>query len=94
MMHMHDDVIIHVACSFVDFEASEALKTQVFPAIVKDKGNNGNYPQVGTESRDDMGHRVFDQEWPLQYAFLQSGIVPPCRSLRITRRYRFSFLAS
>lgn len=38
---LFDDVLIPVTSFFRDFEAFEALKTQVFPAIVKDKGNKG-----------------------------------------------------
>ena len=35
---LFDDVLIPVTSFFRDFEAFEALKTQVYPAIVKDKG--------------------------------------------------------
>jgi two-component system, chemotaxis family, CheB/CheR fusion protein len=38
---LYDDVLIPVTSFFRDFEAFEALKTKVFPAIVKDKGNKG-----------------------------------------------------
>ena len=38
---LYDDVLIPVTSFFRDFEAFEALKTHVFPAIVKDKGNKG-----------------------------------------------------
>jgi two-component system, chemotaxis family, CheB/CheR fusion protein len=38
---LFDDVLIPVTSFFRDFEAFEALKTQVYPAIVKDKGNQG-----------------------------------------------------
>ena len=38
---LYDDVLISITSFFRDFEAFEALKTQVFPAIVKDKGNKG-----------------------------------------------------
>ena len=38
---LYDDVLIPVTSFFRDFEAFEALKTQVFPAIVKDKRNKG-----------------------------------------------------
>ncbi|HEY6374212.1 MAG TPA: chemotaxis protein CheB, partial [Edaphobacter sp.] len=38
---LFDDVLIPVTSFFRDFEAFEALKTQVYPAIVKDKGNKG-----------------------------------------------------
>ena len=38
---LYDDVLIPVTSFFRDFEAFEALKTQVYPAIVKDKGNKG-----------------------------------------------------
>jgi two-component system CheB/CheR fusion protein len=38
---LFDDVLIPVTSFFRDFEAFEALKTQVYPAIVKEKGNNG-----------------------------------------------------
>jgi two-component system CheB/CheR fusion protein len=36
---LFDDVLIPVTSFFRDFEAFEALKTQVYPAIVKEKGN-------------------------------------------------------
>ena len=36
---LYDDVLIPVTSFFRDFEAFEALKSQVYPAIVKDKGN-------------------------------------------------------
>jgi two-component system CheB/CheR fusion protein len=38
---LFEDVLIPVTSFFRDFEAFEALKTQVYPAIVKDKGNKG-----------------------------------------------------
>lgn len=38
---LFDDVLIPVTSFFRDFEAFEALKTQVYPAIVKDKGSKG-----------------------------------------------------
>ena len=38
---LYDDVLIPVTGFFRDFEAFEALKTQVYPVIVKDKGNKG-----------------------------------------------------
>jgi two-component system CheB/CheR fusion protein len=38
---LFEDVLIPVTSFFRDFEAFEALKAQVYPAIVKDKGNNG-----------------------------------------------------
>ena len=38
---LYDDVLIPVTSFFRDFEAFEALKAQVYPAIVKDKGNKG-----------------------------------------------------
>ena len=38
---LYDDVLIPVTSFFRDFEAFEALKTQVYPDIVKDKGNKG-----------------------------------------------------
>lgn len=38
---LYDDVLIPVTSFFRDFEAFEALKTQVYPAIVKDKSNKG-----------------------------------------------------
>lgn len=38
---LFDDVLIPVTSFFRDFEAFEALKEQVYPAIVKDKGNKG-----------------------------------------------------
>ncbi|GGA80554.1 hypothetical protein GCM10011507_34720 [Edaphobacter acidisoli] len=38
---LYDDVLIPVTSFFRDFEAFEALKTQVYPAILKDKGNKG-----------------------------------------------------
>lgn len=38
---LFDDVLIPVTSFFRDFEAFEALKSAVFPAIVKDKGNKG-----------------------------------------------------
>ncbi len=38
---LFDDVLIPVTSFFRDFEAFEALKTQVYPAIVNDKGNKG-----------------------------------------------------
>ncbi|MFC5862152.1 chemotaxis protein CheB [Acidicapsa dinghuensis] len=38
---LYDDLLIPVTSFFRDFEAFETLKTQVFPAIVKDKGNKG-----------------------------------------------------
>jgi two-component system CheB/CheR fusion protein len=38
---LFDDVLIPVTSFFRDFEAFEALKTQVYPAIVKDKDNKG-----------------------------------------------------
>lgn len=38
---LYDDVLIPVTSFFRDFEAFEALKSQVYPAIVKDKANKG-----------------------------------------------------
>lgn len=38
---LYEDVLIPVTSFFRDFEAFEALKTQVYPGIVKDKGNKG-----------------------------------------------------
>ena len=38
---LFEDVLIPVTSFFRDFEAFEALKTRVYPAIVKDKGNKG-----------------------------------------------------
>lgn len=38
---LYDDVLIPMTSFFRDFEAFEALKAQVYPAIVKDKGNKG-----------------------------------------------------
>lgn len=38
---LYDDVLIPVTSFFRDFEAFETLKAQVYPAIVKDKGNKG-----------------------------------------------------
>ena len=38
---LFDDVLIPVTSFFRDFEAFETLKTQVYPVIVKDKGNKG-----------------------------------------------------
>ncbi|HET9100846.1 MAG TPA: chemotaxis protein CheB, partial [Acidobacteriaceae bacterium] len=38
---LFDDVLIPVTSFFRDFEAFEALKTQVYPTIVKDKANKG-----------------------------------------------------
>lgn len=38
---LFDDVLIPVTSFFRDFEAFEALKAQVYPSIVKDKGNKG-----------------------------------------------------
>jgi two-component system, chemotaxis family, CheB/CheR fusion protein len=38
---LYDDVLIPVTSFFRDFEAFEALKTQVYPAIVKDQANKG-----------------------------------------------------
>ena len=38
---LYDDVLIPVTSFFRDFEAFEALKAQVYPVIVKDKGNKG-----------------------------------------------------
>ena len=38
---LYDDVLIPVTSFFRDFEAFEALKAQVYPAIAKDKANNG-----------------------------------------------------
>jgi len=38
---LYDDVLIPVTSFFRDFEAFEALKAQVYPAIVKDKVNKG-----------------------------------------------------
>ena len=40
-LKLYDDVLIPVTSFFRDFEAFEALKTQVYPDIVKDKGNKG-----------------------------------------------------
>jgi two-component system CheB/CheR fusion protein len=39
---LYDDVLIPVTSFFRDFEAFEALKAQVYPAILKDKGNKGS----------------------------------------------------
>ena len=39
---LYDDVLIPVTSFFRDFEAFESLKTQVYPAIVKDKANKGS----------------------------------------------------
>jgi two-component system CheB/CheR fusion protein len=39
---LYDDVLIPVTSFFRDFEAFEALKAHVYPAIVKDKGNKGS----------------------------------------------------
>ena len=38
---LYDDVLIPVTSFFRDFEAFEALKAQVYPAIVNDKANKG-----------------------------------------------------
>jgi two-component system CheB/CheR fusion protein len=38
---LYNDVLIPVTSFFRDFEAFEALKSEVYPAIVKDKGNKG-----------------------------------------------------
>ncbi|MGH9616631.1 MAG: chemotaxis protein CheB [Acidobacteriaceae bacterium] len=38
---LYDDVLIPVTSFFRDFEAFEALKTQVYPAVVKDKASKG-----------------------------------------------------
>lgn len=38
---LFDDILIPVTSFFRDFEAFEALKSQVYPMIVKDKGNQG-----------------------------------------------------
>jgi two-component system, chemotaxis family, CheB/CheR fusion protein len=38
---LFEDILIPVTSFFRDFEAFEALKSQVYPAIVKDKGNKG-----------------------------------------------------
>ncbi|MFC5862814.1 chemotaxis protein CheB [Acidicapsa dinghuensis] len=38
---LYEDVLIPVTSFFRDFEAFESLKTQVYPAIVKDKANKG-----------------------------------------------------
>ena len=38
---LYDDVLIPVTSFFRDFEAFEALKTQVYPAIVKDRESKG-----------------------------------------------------
>jgi two-component system CheB/CheR fusion protein len=38
---LYDDVLIPVTSFFRDFEAFEALKAQVYPTIVNDKGNKG-----------------------------------------------------
>jgi two-component system, chemotaxis family, CheB/CheR fusion protein len=38
---LYDDVLIPVTSFFRDFEAFEALKAQVYPAMVNDKANNG-----------------------------------------------------
>ncbi len=38
---LYDDVLIPVTSFFRDLETFEALKKQVYPAIVKDKGNKG-----------------------------------------------------
>lgn len=40
-LRLYDDVLIPVTSFFRDLETFEALKTQVYPAIVKDKGNRG-----------------------------------------------------
>ncbi len=40
-LKLYDDVLIPVTSFFRDFEAFEALKAQVYPAIVKDKANRG-----------------------------------------------------
>jgi two-component system CheB/CheR fusion protein len=40
-LKLYDDVLIPVTSFFRDFEAFEALKAHVYPAIVKDKANNG-----------------------------------------------------
>ena len=39
---LHDDVLISVTSFFRDFEAFEALKSDAYPAIVKDKANKGS----------------------------------------------------
>lgn len=39
---LYDDVLIPVTSFFRDFEAFEALKAQVYPAIVKNKSNKGS----------------------------------------------------
>lgn len=39
---LYDDVLIPVTTFFRDFEAFEALKTQIYPAIVKDKSSKGS----------------------------------------------------
>ena len=41
-LKLYDDVLIPVTSFFRDFEAFEALKIQVYPAIVKDKANRGS----------------------------------------------------
>jgi two-component system CheB/CheR fusion protein len=38
---LYDDVLIPVTSFFRDFEAFEALKTEIYPAIVKEVGNKG-----------------------------------------------------
>lgn len=39
--NLYEDVLIPVTSFFRDFEAFEALKSEVYPVIVKDKGNKG-----------------------------------------------------
>jgi two-component system, chemotaxis family, CheB/CheR fusion protein len=51
---LFEDVLIPVTSFFRDFEAFEALKTQVHPAIVKDKGNITNI----MEQRFGAGHKL------------------------------------
>ena len=41
-LKLYDDVLIPVTSFFRDFEAFEALKAHVYPAIVKDKANRGS----------------------------------------------------
>lgn len=41
-LKLYDDVLIPVTSFFRDFEAFEALKSQVYPAIVKDKASRGS----------------------------------------------------
>ncbi len=41
VQRLYDDVLIPVTSFFRDFETFEALKTQVYPSIVRDKANKG-----------------------------------------------------